>query len=175
MDLRKERTKRNIINAFIELRAKKPLERITVKELSEIALINKATFYSHYEDVYDLSKQLEDETIDSILSNISNPDNIIEDPKQTTNELVTAFLSQMQLINILFSDSRNSVLSSCLEKRFKEMIYAKHPEYNTPEWNVKLTIVIQGSYYAFAQNYKNYDVATLSKIIAESNDRMLRG
>ena len=111
MDLRKERTKRNIINAFIELRAKKPLERITVKELSELALINKATFYSHYEDVYDLSKQLEDETINSIIMNVSNLDNMIENTKQTTHELVTAFLSQTQLINILFSDSRNKYLS----------------------------------------------------------------
>lgn len=174
MDLRKERTKRNIINAFIELRAKKPLERITVKELSELALINKATFYSHYEDVYDLSKQLEDETINSIIMNVSNLDNMIENTKQTTHELVTAFLSQTQLINILFSDSRNSVLSSRLEERFKEIIFEKHPELNTLEWNVKLTMVLQGSYYAFAQNYKNNDVAAISKIIAEANEKMLK-
>lgn len=173
MDLRKERTKRNIINAFIELRAHKPLERITVKELSEMALINKATFYSHYKDVYDLSKQLEDETINSIIMNVSNLDNMIENPRQTTHELVTAFLSQMGLINILFSDSRNSVLSSCLEKRFKEIIYEKHPEYNTLEWDVRLTIILQGSYYAFAQNYKKYDITTLSKLIGESSERML--
>ncbi|MCQ2517082.1 MAG: TetR/AcrR family transcriptional regulator [Saccharofermentans sp.] len=173
MDLRKERTRRNIINAFIKLRSQKPLERITVKELSELALINKATFYSHYEDVYDLSRQLEDETIDSIIMNVSNLDNMIENTKQTTNELVTAFLSQTQLINILFSDSRNSVLSTRLEERFKEIIYEKHPEYNTLEWNIKLTMVLQGSYYAFAQNYKNYDVATISRIISETNERML--
>ena len=173
MDLRKERTKRNIINAFIELRAHKPLERITVKELSERALINKATFYSHYEDVYDLSKQLEDETINSIIMNVSNLDNMIENPKQTTQELVNAFLSEIQLINILFSDSRNSILSNCLEERFKEIIFEKHPEYNTLEWNIKLTFILQGSYYAYAQYYKNYDVATISRILSELNERML--
>ena len=32
MDLREKKTKRNIRNAFIELRAKKPLERISIKE-----------------------------------------------------------------------------------------------------------------------------------------------
>lgn len=41
MDLRAQRTRRSIINAFIELRALKPLEKITVKELSERALITK--------------------------------------------------------------------------------------------------------------------------------------
>ena len=40
MDLRTEKTRRSIINAFLELRAKKPLEKITVKELSEKAEIN---------------------------------------------------------------------------------------------------------------------------------------
>ena len=58
MDLRNQRTKKNIRNAFIELRSKKPLEKITVKELSELAFINKATFYRHYEDIYALSNEL---------------------------------------------------------------------------------------------------------------------
>ncbi|MBR3282470.1 MAG: TetR/AcrR family transcriptional regulator [Ruminococcus sp.] len=45
MDMRIEKTRRSIINAFLQLRAKKPLEKITVKELSALAEINKATFY----------------------------------------------------------------------------------------------------------------------------------
>lgn len=46
MDLRIERTRRSIINAFIELRSAKNIEKITVKELAEKACINKATFLS---------------------------------------------------------------------------------------------------------------------------------
>ena len=53
MDLRIEKTERGIKNAFIELRSKKPLEKITVKELCESARINKSTFYAHYKDIYD--------------------------------------------------------------------------------------------------------------------------
>ena len=45
MDLRTERTKRSIANAFLELRKQKPIEKITVKELAELAFINKATCY----------------------------------------------------------------------------------------------------------------------------------
>ena len=55
MDLRTERTKRSITNAYLELRKQKPIEKITVKELSEVAFINKATFYTHYSDIYDLA------------------------------------------------------------------------------------------------------------------------
>ena len=51
MDLRIEKTENAIRNAFIQLRAKKALEKITIKELCEAALIHKSTFYSHYRDI----------------------------------------------------------------------------------------------------------------------------
>lgn len=44
MDIRIEKTRQSIINAFIELRSHKELERITIKELCEKAQINKSTF-----------------------------------------------------------------------------------------------------------------------------------
>ena len=47
MDLRIVKTKKAIINAFLALRAKRPLEKITVRELCEMAMVNKSTFYSH--------------------------------------------------------------------------------------------------------------------------------
>ena len=59
MDLRIEKTEKAIKNAFMELRSKKPLEKISVRELCTLACINKSTFYSHYEDIYQLSDALE--------------------------------------------------------------------------------------------------------------------
>ncbi len=41
MDLRIIKTKKAIINAFLALRAKRPLEKITVRELCEMAMVNK--------------------------------------------------------------------------------------------------------------------------------------
>ena len=72
MDLRIQKTERAIKNAFIELRSKKPLEKITVKELCELAMINKSTFYSHYEDIYALSETMEQETVASIIGSIGH-------------------------------------------------------------------------------------------------------
>ena len=77
MDLRVKKTKSAIINSFLELRSKKPLERITVKELSDLAQINKATFYLHYKDIYDLSESLEDELLDNVLDRISHPNAVL--------------------------------------------------------------------------------------------------
>ena len=67
MDIRVEKTRQSIINAFIELRSHRELERITIKELCERARINKSTFYSHYQDIYHLSDTLETEVVVSIM------------------------------------------------------------------------------------------------------------
>ena len=97
-DLRIRKTEQAIKNAFIELRAKKPLEKITVKELCELALINKSTFYSHYEDIYALSESMEQETVESIIGSIDHlKDYTTDNSDAFTRELCLAFMSQISL------------------------------------------------------------------------------
>ena len=50
-------------DSLIELMKEKPLPQITIKELCEKADINRSTFYTHYEDQYQLLKSIEDETL----------------------------------------------------------------------------------------------------------------
>lgn len=45
----------------MQLLRQKPIQSISVKELCELAGINRGTFYSHYTDIYDLLNQLETE------------------------------------------------------------------------------------------------------------------
>lgn len=48
--MRVKRTKQNIIHAFIELTKEKNISAITVQEIAQKAMINRATFYAHYRD-----------------------------------------------------------------------------------------------------------------------------
>jgi len=43
--------------SLTKLMQEKPISRITIKELCEDADINRATFYSHYNDQFDLLKK----------------------------------------------------------------------------------------------------------------------
>ena len=47
-DRRVRRTKRAIRNAFAELLSEKPYEEITVTDITELADINRKTFYNYY-------------------------------------------------------------------------------------------------------------------------------
>ena len=58
------RTKKMIRTAFTELLGeKKNMESITVGELAERADIAKSTFYNHYDDVYAVAEEFENELI----------------------------------------------------------------------------------------------------------------
>ena len=54
MDVRSQRTRKNIADCFLCLLKEKPASKITVTEICEMARINRATFYKHYQDVPEL-------------------------------------------------------------------------------------------------------------------------
>ena len=54
-------TRRRLRESFLQLLAEKPIHEISVKELTELADINRGTFYFHYQDIYALLHAIEDE------------------------------------------------------------------------------------------------------------------
>jgi len=65
-DARVRYTLMRIEEAFFALLEKKPINRITVRELCDRAEINRATFYTHYTDVYDLMEKMEQQALEEI-------------------------------------------------------------------------------------------------------------
>lgn len=63
LDLRIVKTKKAIRKAFFELLRTKDINSITIKEIAELAEIDRKTFYSHYDAIYDLVDELEDEAV----------------------------------------------------------------------------------------------------------------
>ncbi|MDO4305196.1 MAG: TetR-like C-terminal domain-containing protein [Eubacteriales bacterium] len=69
-DARVRYTTMRIKKAFFTCLAQKPVSKITVKEICDMAEINRATFYKHYEDTFDLLRKLEDEAIEGMKKSI---------------------------------------------------------------------------------------------------------
>lgn len=65
-DRRVKYTKMVIKDSLVKLLKQKPITKISVKEICDDADINRATFYAHYSDQYDLLRQIENEVIDDI-------------------------------------------------------------------------------------------------------------
>ena len=173
MDLRVEKTKRNIINAFLGLRSRKPIEKITIKEIAEIAQINKATFYLHYHDIYDLTETLEKEVIQSALNNIEHPDAIFTDNKLFIRELITAIFANEPLIKILFEGNRSGRFIELFESGIIEFVKKSYPEYNpTLERKMTVTYTIYGGYYTYLK-YCDNGVETVLKIVEKCSSALI--
>ena len=53
-DRRVRRTKKLLTQALTELLQKKQVNEITVKELTDLADMNRGTFYMYYRDIFDM-------------------------------------------------------------------------------------------------------------------------
>lgn len=153
MDLRVKKTINNIKDAFYELRKKKSLDKISVKELSELAMINKATFYLHYHDIYELSDKLESELIEKIISDVHGINFTKDNFKWFAETLSRSILKNKDYIQILFSGNDSNQFINHLEISLKSYIFSSFPWVrNNAENNILLTFFIQGSFRTYIRN-----------------------
>ena len=92
-DRRVKKTEKALYIALAELLLKKKIQNISIKELTDTADIHRSTFYTHYQDIYDLYEKLEDSVIKELGSMIVN------DPTHNYEELY------IRLINYVYSNS----------------------------------------------------------------------
>ncbi len=126
MDLRVLKTKKNIREAFLELRKKYSLDEIKVNALCEKALVNKTTFYNHYKDIYELSDELETEVLNSFLENFKDVDMMLTDANRFINGMHSALEAEDGMLRILFNDKFDELIER-IEERIRKY-YAKEDQ-----------------------------------------------
>ena len=68
-DKRCRKTKKAIKTAVVELMTKKDIAHISITEISDLADINRKTFYAHYSNINDVLADIEDDLVET-LSNL---------------------------------------------------------------------------------------------------------
>ena len=86
------KTRQKLIDAFWELLEKKNLNRITIKEITDLAGYNRGTFYQFFTDIYALSED-EEERILSAIRKIDAPKILLESP-EALPDAVFPFIEQ---------------------------------------------------------------------------------
>lgn len=175
LDIRIYKTKKSIYDAFIELRSKKELRKITVRELCETALINKSTFYSYYEDIFDLEDKIESEVVENIINSITHPENMIDDPAKFYQDLLAAMTENHNayIINTVFSGVQHPNLVEKISKSLNSVFFKFHPELEqNRKFCIMLDYAIYGGYYAFEEDRTKSNPTELTNTIAEITDHM---
>ena len=65
-DRRVRRTKKLMTQALTQLLQQKQVNEITVKELTDLADMNRGTFYLYYKDIFDMLEKIEDELFENL-------------------------------------------------------------------------------------------------------------
>lgn len=110
MDRRVKYSLMVIKESFIQLLKQKPISKITVKEICDTADINRATFYAHYTDQYDLLHRIEQELIGGVNQYLKGHDlNVISEAPVEMLEKILNYIKGNAELFLLLLNSRGDI------------------------------------------------------------------
>lgn len=117
-DLRYIKTERLIVHTYVDLRLRDP-SPVKVSDLCREALINKTTFYSHYDTMESLHRHICRKTVADILGRCDCARMAFSDTYAFVSELVGAISREERLIRALYGDDVTSLLNDAEEALFR--------------------------------------------------------
>lgn len=171
-DLRIIKTRKAIRDTFIEMRRTLPIEKIHVRELCRNAMINKSTFYNHYEDIYALENELEDEAIEQFLTNFEEKDCLLTDPVKFLTNMPPVFDANMEQLLPLFRENMDTAFFK-LEAKLRKI-------YETPDMpqedRIRLSFILNGTMHTLKElrfgeacDEKMF-ISSLARLVQKTND-----
>lgn len=154
-DRRVRKSKRAIKQAFIQLLKENNLDRITIQQISDLADVNRGTFYLNYEDKYALLDEMENEQIEKIKGFVDirkmdlstkTSDRFIEDfANKIIKNVITHIEHNMEFYQVILNLERKSQieeqLADIVRSNIKHLIGNKDNVFGIPE-NYYLSYVV---------------------------------
>lgn len=127
---RSKETKERFKKAFFALYAEKKIEKITIKEVAELAGFNRGTFYLYYKSIYDLLQKSEQELLDDFAKmldlNVKFYFGLIDAPDESMR---SNSIEHTEYIRILNSENGDPRFKSRMKNIIKDA-YRKHINQN---------------------------------------------
>ncbi|WP_040948986.1 TetR/AcrR family transcriptional regulator [Gorillibacterium massiliense] len=170
-NIRMTQTKQSLINAFVNLVNEKDFEKITVADLTKGAQVNRATFYAHFNDKYELLDYIVDESASAVIENRTL--GVVKFDKERIHELVLAVCDYHQQPNIQCRRSYLSLipqlkdkmlveLKNYLSKSFDAIYTDEEKSFYVP---IYANIILEAG-YLWASGASSLDKETVAKKIA---------
>ena len=112
-DLRVIKTKKILFDSLLKLMKNKNFEKIKISDICEESLINRSTFYAHYEDKYELLIDLFEEQKIALLKKLENNENIIfskEYMMELLNILIDHIDDNRETYSAILTNNRDGIL-----------------------------------------------------------------
>ena len=144
MDLRIVKTKNAIYQALLDLMKDKEFEQIKVSDICNKALVNRSTFYAHFEDKYELLSSYIADLKDSLTQELKKNKNI-NSTKEYYIEMIKLFLNHIEEKKdsylAIAINNRNSILTDMLFDVIDHDIISRLDNDNNFDGKVPNTII----------------------------------
>lgn len=161
------RTRKLIMDSFIELSGQKEFKDITVKDITTEAMINRATFYYHFEDIYDLLEKVLTEVL------LINLDGDIYEKSELNEEVFIRIFNaitnfQTSLSNRChrgYEDTIARIIRDQLEVIFFKILLNQHPSDDEKALKITAVMLSWGIYGASVEWRRNSDTSAPEEFI----------
>lgn len=167
------KTKALIKETFIEmLGEKKELSNINVSDLVKKANINRSTFYAHYDNIYDLAKEYENEIIDTFYTSWHYIEN--DNFEMFLDSFFTFIKANDHKFKMLCSSNEVFFAIAKLNEVFKEQLiklYHKIPNLiNTKYIDLEINTFTDGMLYNYLKYCRGYGTYSLNDLQLFANE-----
>ncbi|BCA85333.1 TetR family transcriptional regulator [Enterococcus saigonensis] len=129
-DLRVKRTNKMIIESFIQLVEKNGYEQVTVQDIADEAMINRATFYAHYKDKQDLYETIFDYALTAFTS-VLNPAELVKGNRIKVKQIeavMTKIYRNIQANRKFYLTIMDASANEILRKKIADILYAQYAD-----------------------------------------------
>lgn len=172
-----KKTKRLIKNVFAEmLSEKRELSKISVSELCARAEISRGAFYSHYDDIYGVAEDYENELIDLFFDNarLLSP-STVEQFIDTLFDYIRKNDENYKLLccsnDFLFTAKKLTAIAS---NKFLELCYESPYLKNRENLELEINVFIEGVFCEYVRYCRGYSAVRLDDLYAYTREWVAR-
>ena len=177
-DRRVRRTKKLLTQALTQLLQEKQINEITVKELTDLADMNRGTFYLYYKDIFDMLEKIEDglfEALEEIVF-LHEHDDVSQQTKPILLDLFRFIEDNQEMCRVLLSPHGDMNFLHRLNEVVREKCLQMWPnkeDKNDATFEYHYSFVVYGCVGVF-RAWLNSECQEAAEKMAEMADAMIR-
>lgn len=166
-DARVRYTVKVLKEALLKLLEQKPVNKITVKEVCELAELNRATFYTHFSDCFDLLESIETDFIAEFESSLKYAESF--DVSMLVSAIYDMVDNNERVCRVLVFGNTNSALIKKMIAiaRERSLAYWRQTLKKASEDELAMlyTHLSNGLLHVVVEGYSRYDKAKMIKFV----------
>ena len=149
-DRRVRRTRKILTQALTELLQQKQVNEITVKELTDLADMNRGTFYLYYKDIYDMLEKIQDEMFEKLntIFALREDEKVTEQTKPILLDLFRFIEENREMCQVLLSPNGDMSflhrLNDVLRQKCLHMYLGAEPAANEEDFDYRYSFMVYG-------------------------------